>query len=121
MATVLVIEDDEQIRLILRQVLEEEGYDVLEARDGIEGTRVYRERSPDLVITDMVMPEKDGIETIADLRSISPVAKIIAISGGDRLGPEPYLATAKGLGAANVFTKPFMIRELLEAVKRALV
>jgi len=120
MARILVIEDDDQIRTILREVLELEGYDVVEARDGREGVKIYREKSFDLVITDMVMPQKDGIETIADLQAMSPEVKIIAISGGDRLGPEPYLAIAKGFGAANVFTKPFMIRELLEAVKRTL-
>ena len=120
MAKVLVIEDDDQIRIILREVLEEEGYDVVEARDGREGVRSYLESSPDLVITDMVMPQKDGIQTIADLQGISPEVKIIAISGGDRLGPEPYLAIAEGFGAAAVFTKPFSIRELLEAVKKAL-
>ncbi|MFH1122188.1 MAG: response regulator, partial [Pseudomonadota bacterium] len=78
MAKVLVIEDDDQIRLILREVLEEEGYDVVEARDGREGVRSYLESSPDLVITDMVMPQKDGIQTIADLQGIYPEVKIIA-------------------------------------------
>ena len=120
MATILIIEDDDQIRTMLRQVLEEEEYDVLEARDGREGTRICRERSPDLVITDMVMPKKDGMETIADVRMESPTVKIIAISGGGRLGPETYLEIAKGFGAAAVFTKPFMIRELLDSVQRLL-
>jgi len=120
MARILVIEDDDEIRTILRGVLEEEGYDVVEARDGREGAKIYREISFDLVIRDMVMPQKDGIETIADLQAMFPEVKIIAISGGDRLGPEPYLAIAKGFGAANVFTKPFRIKELLEAVTKAL-
>jgi len=120
MATILIIEDDDQIRTMLQQVLDEEGYDVMEARDGREGTRMCREKSPDLVITDMVMPKKDGMETIVDLRMEFPDVKIIAISGGGRVGPETYLEIAKGFGAEAIFTKPFMIRELLDSIKRLL-
>ena len=120
MATILIIEDDDQIRTMLRQVLELEGYRVVTARDGREGTAVFRKRPADLVITDMVMPRKDGMETIMDLRLEFPNVKIIAISGGGRVGPESYLDVAAGFGAARVFSKPFEISKLLDAVREIL-
>ena len=120
MARILVIEDEDEIRTMLCQVLEGEGYDVEEASDGMEGVELYRNKPADLIITDMIMPKKEGMETIMDLKLEFPNVKIIAISGGGRVGPEPYLEVAEGLGAERVFTKPFRIPELIEAIQNIL-
>ncbi len=117
MALILLIDDDLKIRKILRQMLEHAGYEVVEASDGKEGLHLYRERQPDLVITDIVMPKKDGLETITDLRIEFPGSKIIAISGGGRLDPEPYLELAEGFGADRLLTKPFGQEEFIKAVQ----
>ena len=120
MGHILVIDDDDQIRSMLRRVLEHEGYAVEEAADGLEGERTYRENPADLVITDIVMPNKEGIETIKDLVQEFPDVKIIATSGGGRMRPQPYLEIAEALGVDRVFAKPFDIKELLAAVKELL-
>lgn len=116
-ARILVIDDEDQIRMMLRQVLEDAGYDVDDAPNGLEGLRRYRERPADLIITDMIMPKKEGMETILDLKLDYPSVKIIAISGGGRIGPHPYLEIAEGLGAERVFIKPFRIEDLLLAIR----
>ena len=90
MALILIIDDDDQIRRVLRKTLERDGYDVADAPNGKEGIRLYRENPADLVITDIIMPEKEGIETIRELRRDFPEVKIIAISGGGRIGPDSY-------------------------------
>jgi len=120
MALILLIDDDLKIRELLRRILEHAGYEVVEASDGREGLSLYRERKPDLVITDIVMPGKDGLETITDLRIEFPGSKIVAISGGGRLDPKPYLELAEGFGADRLLTKPFGHEELLEAVQNLL-
>ncbi len=117
MARILVIEDDPQVLAMLRQTLEREGYEVIDASNGQEGIRLYREKSADLIITDLIMPEKEGIETIIELRRDFPQVKIIAISGGGRLGTEKYLQFAEELGAQRTFTKPIGRDELLGAVR----
>lgn len=116
MERILIIDDDDLLRSILRQMLEREGYEVVDAQDGKEGVRLYRMKPTDLVITDMLMPEKEGLETIMDLRRDFPKVKIIAMSGGGILGPEVYLQMAKGPGAIPTLTKPIKREELLEAV-----
>lgn len=85
MTRILVIDDEPQVRAMLRQMLEREGYEVVEAEEGEEGMRRYREQPVDLVITDILMPQKEGIETIRALRRTNPGVKIIAISGGGRM------------------------------------
>ena len=120
MSLILVIDDDDQIREMLRRMLERDGHEVVEAADGDEGISLYRERRADLIILDIVMPKKEGIETIMDLRIEFPDVKIIAISGGGSIGPETYLDIAKGFGAMRVFTKPFEIKELLAAIRELL-
>lgn len=120
MAYILVIDDDEQLRRLFKGILHSEGHEVAEAGEGTEGIRLYRERRPDLVITDLIMPGKEGIETILELRQLDPTVKIIAVSGGGRIGPENYLATAHTLGAAETLTKPLGIEDLLSAVRRQL-
>lgn len=117
MELILLIDDNLKIREVLRQILERAGYEVMEATDGREGLSLYRKRQPDLVITDIVMPRKDGLETITDLRIEFPGSKIIAISGGGRLEPKPYLELAKGFGANRLLTKPFGHEEFLKTVQ----
>lgn len=117
---ILVIDDDENIRRLLRTILELEGYQVIEASDGGIGLREFEKSPADLVITDLIMPGKEGIETIRDLRQKSPDVKIIAISGGGRIGPESYLKMAEGVGALHTMKKPFELVELVEAVAKVL-
>jgi len=117
---ILVIDDDEQMRTLLRQVMEWAGYQVAEASNGREGMRLQQKVMADLVITDLIMPEQEGLETITELKTRYPRIKIIAISGGGRIGPEAYLPAARELGADRVFSKPFDVKELAEAVKELL-
>jgi len=117
---ILVIDDDDQIRDMLRKMLERSGYDVEEAADGIEGIRLYRQKPVDLIITDILMPKKDGKETILEIREESPDAKIIAMTGGGWIGPEIDLDIAEKLGAMRTFAKPIQQEELLEAVRELL-
>jgi DNA-binding NtrC family response regulator len=119
-ARILIIDDEAQIRELLGQMLTREGYDVAYARDGKEGMNACREQSIDLIITDIIMPEKDGIEMILELRHDFPALKVIAISGGGRLGPDGYLEMARKLGAHRTFFKPFNRKEILDAVQELL-
>ncbi|MDY6987587.1 MAG: response regulator [Thermodesulfobacteriota bacterium] len=115
-ARILVIDDDIGIRAMLRRLLEGAGYDVAEASDGRQGIRLYRQDPADLVITDLIMPEKEGLETIRELRRDFPHVKILAISGGGRVSPDEYLHMAKSFGAKRTLAKPFDPKELLEVV-----
>ncbi len=117
---ILVIDDDEKFRGMLQRILEKEGYAVLVAADGREGVECFSHHPVDLVITDLIMPDMEGIETIIQLRAAQPEAKIIAISGGGRRGPEDYLPIAKTLGAQQTFAKPFDLKEFLTAVANLL-
>ena len=117
MAHILVIDDEKQIRMMLRKMLEAEGYTVTEAADGTEGITRYQEHPADLIITDIIMPEKEGIETIMELKKQNPGVKIIAMSGGGKNQPEGYLKTAKLLGAKETFSKPIRKETLLQAIK----
>lgn len=120
MARILIVDDEVQIRMLLRQLLEKEGFEVDEAQDGLIALRKFRENPFDLVILDLIMPEKEGVETIIDLKKEFKDAKIFAISGGGRVGPENYLKSAQRLGAVCTFTKPIENEELLKAVKELL-
>jgi len=120
MARILVIDDNDQIRLSLRMALEDADYSVEEAADGIAGLELFREKPIDLIITDLIMPEKEGLETISDLRKDSPGVKIIAISGDCSANPNSYLSTAKAMGAARTFKKPINLAELLDAIEELL-
>ncbi len=114
--SILVIDDDEAIRVLLRAVLEPEGYRVIEASDGNQGIEAFMKTPTDLVITDLIMPGKEGIETIREFRRKFPDIKIIAVSGGGRIGPDSYLKMAKGVGALRTLKKPFDRMELIDAV-----
>ena len=120
MAHILVIDDESQIRTLLKKVLEREGYTVSEAADGVEGCAEYKRRTPNLVITDLTMPEKNGLETIKELVADNPNIRIIAISGGGQRFPEYFLDKAAKEGARILLKKPFSNQELLTAVAKAL-
>jgi DNA-binding NtrC family response regulator len=120
MAHILIVDDDAQIREMLRQMLEDAGFEVTEAPDGKVAMKLYRESPSDLVLTDLIMPEQEGLETIQSLKAEFPDAKIIAMSGGGRLGPESYLKMAGAFGALHTFTKPVRRDELLEKIREAL-
>ncbi len=119
-AKILLIEDDAGLRAALGEILRDAGYEVLEAGEGNSGIRIYTESTPDLVITDVIMPEKEGIETILALKKINPKVCIIAMSGGGKQNAETYLQVARFLGARRILTKPFSMNELLTAVQGSL-
>ena len=121
MAHILVIDDEEPIQDVLRQTLEHAGYDVTVAANGIEGLKAFRENPADIIIVDMIMPQKDGIETIMDLKIEAPDAKIIAVSGGGATGPKDYLEIAEGIGASHILPKPITRDDLLRTVRRLLL
>ena len=116
MATILVIDDQEPIRALLRTTLEGAGYEVLEASNGRLGLEVYRARSADLIITDIVMPELDGLEMMLEMTRNFLNVKVIAMSGVPQRR-KGGLRAAKLLGARQTFQKPLEIRTLLDAVR----
>lgn len=120
MTSILLVDDDDEFRAILREVLMQAGYQVEEASDGVQAMKRYGSDPADLVITDLVMPEKEGLELIRELRRLYPDAKIIAISGGGEHGSQDYLKMAAAFGAQRVLSKPFARDEILEAVKQVL-
>ena len=117
---ILIVEDDDQMRKTLRLMLEGEGYEVVEAPDGKIALKRYSENPTDLIITDLIMPEKGGLGLIRELRHDFPEVKIIAISGGGRLGPVEYLTLSEELGALQTLEKPFKKEEFLKAVRTVL-
>ncbi len=121
MAHILVIDDETQIRILIRNILEHEGHLVTDVPNGKVGMERLKEGSFDLVITDIVMPEKEGIEVIGELVDCFPEIKIIVISGGSRnLDAHNLLTSAKILGAHYALSKPFGCEELLNAVSHVL-
>jgi CheY-like chemotaxis protein len=120
MAKILVIDDDALVRDTIVRILERKGYQVLVAGDGVRGLRMFRSERPDLVITDIVMPEKEGLATIREIRGECPNAKIIAISGGARIGNIDFLDVAGKLGASEILPKPFDPFDLIKLVSRCL-
>jgi DNA-binding response OmpR family regulator len=111
--SVLVIDDDPRICQLICRGFEREGYSVFQASDGRDGLKIFQAERPDLVITDILMPEMEGIETIMHLRSAAWTPKIIAISGGGRLVGREFLKWAKRLGADEVLAKPFRVSALV--------
>jgi len=118
MAHILIIDDESKVRLLLRKLFESRGYTVSEASNGNEGIRQYQQKPADLIITDLIMPEKEGIETIVELKKKYPDIKIIAMSGGGKFQHSGYLDVAKRLGAECTFEKPIRREELLAAIKQ---
>ena len=110
MPSVLVVDDEDQIRQLIRETLEQAGYDVEEAGNGKQGLERYRAKPADLVIMDILMPDQDGLESIMTLRREFPASRVIAITGGsDMIGILNFLDVAKMLGARRTLQKPFEI------------
>src|SRR5659263_332114 len=116
MAKILVLDDELSILLMIKKMLEKAGHEVSLALNGKEGVELFERSKPDLLITDIIMPEKEGLETIFELRRKHPELKIIAISGGGRISPDGYLPGAKLFGADMVFEKPLIQKEFMQAV-----
>jgi len=116
MAKILIIDDDPSILTMLKRMLEKAGYEVDIASNGSEGLKKIESSPPDLLVTDIVMPEKEGLELISYLRGKIPGLKIVAISGGGRFHYEGYLTSAKLLGADLTFQKPLAHKEFVQAI-----
>ncbi|HEX5544293.1 MAG TPA: response regulator [Nitrospira sp.] len=117
MSSVLVVDDQDQVRQLIRETLEQAGYEVEEARDGKEALDRYRARSTDLVIMDILMPDQDGLEAIMALRQEFPDTRVIAMTGGsDTIGVLNFLDVAKMFGARRTLRKPFELKILLDTV-----
>jgi CheY-like chemotaxis protein len=111
-----IVDDEALIRDLFRRILETEGYKVTDSADGNAAIEMCRTRPPELIITDLIMPDKEGIETIIELRRDFPDVKIIAISGGGRITANEYLELAETFGANMTLSKPISRDELLTAV-----
>jgi DNA-binding response OmpR family regulator len=120
MIRILLVDDDDMSRGAVHKMLERSGYAVTSTGDGSEALDHYRREAPDLVITDLIMPDVDGLEIIQELRRGDPEVRILAISGGGRVDAEEYLSVARKFGAAEILSKPFTGQELKEAVEAAL-
>ncbi|HEV8482833.1 MAG TPA: response regulator [Blastocatellia bacterium] len=120
MPSILLVDDDEQLRSMLKIVLSRAGHEVLEARNGKEALEFQRSNPSDLMITDLIMPEKEGLDTIIEFRRRFPDIKIIAMSGGGRINSDCYLDFAKKLGANCTLAKPFSNVEFLDRVQMVL-
>jgi DNA-binding response OmpR family regulator len=120
LARVLVIDDEEDLRALLKEALVDAGYEVLDAASGDEGLALYRQTPTDVVITDVLMPKKVGLETIIELKHDFPNAKVIAISGGFNRRTDSDLSLAKTIGVARTLAKPFSPEVLLKVVSEVL-
>ncbi len=120
MKKILVIDDEPYILMMLKKMMERAGYEVDLATNGVEGLENFKRNTPDLVISDIIMPEKEGLGTIREMKQIKPDLKIIAVSGGGRASADDYLHTAKLFGADRIFQKPFNQAEIVGAVRELL-
>ena len=121
MPSILVVDDEDQVRQLIRQSLEQSGYHVTEARHGKEALQQYRLAPADLVIMDILMPDQDGLETTATLLREFPNVKVIAITGGsDMIGILNFLDVAKMLGSHSILLKPFEMKTLLDPIQAEL-
>ncbi len=120
MARILIIEDDDAVRTMLHRILTRYGHAVIEARNGHEGLELYPKVNADLLITDLMMPGKGGLEVLAELKEKYPPVKAIAITGGSLHDERNVLHLAKSLGAATVLAKPFSCEVLMTAVNELL-
>lgn len=121
MADVIVIDDDPTILIVLTSMLKKAGHTVRSAVSGTEGLRLFSQQKPDLLITDIIMPKKDGMEIIAEIRRTARDVKIIAISGGADFIPDHYLDTAQLFGAQRILKKPFTLEDLTAAIDSLLL
>ncbi len=120
MARILIIDDEESIRIMLREMLEQEGFEITDACSGKEAMRIQLKKPADLIITDIIMPDMEGIETIFEFKERFPKVKVIAISGGGIVKPDTYLKMAESFGVTYTFTKPVERKKLLCAVRELL-
>ena len=120
MAHILVIDDDTELRGLLRNILERAGYEVHEATNGRIGLELQRQLNADLIITDIFMPEMDGTEFIMEIRDEFPYVEVIAMSGGGNVMGVDFLKLTENLGAFKAFHKPFQKHELLLTVRSIL-
>ena len=120
MVKILIIDDEAPIRKMLKKLLERNEYEVLEAVNGNQGIKLFNEQDPDLIISDLIMPEKEGLETIRELKKLNPDVPIIAISGGGIQDPKMYLDLASKFGAIRTFAKPVDNEILLSTIKEIL-
>ncbi len=120
MPGILIVEDENDLREMLKVSLIRKKYTVLEAENGKDAIIHFKPAVTDLVITDLIMPEEDGLKVIMKLREVKPSLKIIAISGGGKAGPASYLNLAKALGADAVYSKPFSVNEMIRKIEELL-
>ncbi len=120
MPGILIVEDDLELREMLKLSMARKKYTVMEAENGREAILHFKPSVTDIVITDLIMPDEDGLKVIMKLREIKPSIKIIAISGGGKVGPGNYLNLARALGAHAVFSKPFSINDLMVKIDELL-
>ena len=120
MQKILIIDDDHHILLMIKKMLERAGLEVDLASNGDEGLKLFKKLSFDLVITDIIMPEKEGLEIIREMKRMRSDLKIIAMSGGGKVSSNNYLNTAKIFGATKILTKPFTHKQLILAVQELL-
>lgn len=120
MARILLVDDEAMLRRTLRAILEKAGHEVAEAGDGDQAIAMFSEFKADLVITDIVMPNKEGVETIREIRHLDARVPIIAMSGGGNTGGDLFLRLAGLLGATHTLAKPIRQATLLEAVESSL-
>jgi DNA-binding NtrC family response regulator len=118
MQRILLIDDDHHILLMIKKMLERAGYEVDLASNGNEGLELFQKSPAALVITDIIMPEKEGLETIREMKRLQPDLKIIAMSGGGKISADNYLETAKIFGASVVLEKPFSQKTMVSAVNK---
>jgi two-component system, cell cycle response regulator CpdR len=120
MPGILIVEDEKDLREMLKTSLIRRKYVVLEAENGKDAIGHFKPLITDVVITDLIMPDEDGLKVIIKLKELKPSIKIIAISGGGKVGPGSYLGLAKALGADAVFSKPFSTNDLIAKVEELL-
>ncbi len=120
MGAILVVDDDAQVLEVVSEMLKLEGHAVTAVSNGLQATAEFHSSHFDLVITDLIMPEREGLETISEMRRTTSTVPIIAISGGGRIGPADYLASAAQLGANATLAKPFKRKELVSTVSELL-
>jgi CheY-like chemotaxis protein len=115
-SSILIVDDEPGIRELLGMILEAAGHSVLTAEDGVEAPKIMASQDVDIVITDLLMPERDGLEFITEIRSKYPKVKIIAMSGGGHIARDSYLRIAKNFGAHYLLEKPFSQTGVLSAI-----
>ena len=120
MPGVLIVEDDKELREMLKMSLLRRSFTVFEAENGKDAITHFKPGITDLVVTDLIMPEEDGLKVVIKLRELKPSIKIIAISGGGKVGPGSYLNLAKALGADAIYSKPFSINDLTLKIEQLL-